>query len=500
MPWIEAWAYSNGLWRRRRRIFTAFDSTNPHTSNGCRNNFRVCAHRFVVSLNSLGNSQPATARRPNEFQGGTTNGVRIEGSQADVRNQEVTSATLLPDFRRLADDPRDQLPHIGDQGADVGEFDHRPFAEDRFAVVVLDGHIADADVPTGLLYSCRRRFHSSSRAGRGLVHAPFVCGARGEQVAERLEDAFALGRRPVAAWIGPRRCGQRMNANSSVWILSRSGRSSQCVGLANFALLDRTRWRPAGTRAKPANPLAPGTRPARPPRGSRRPAAGGASLGRPAVDSRVCSTWPASCRPTPQYTSQTSSGGHCSYTCLSEDERFVERAGCVLEARATRLLVRLDQPSAAMATITRTLEHREHRTGTARSGGSRLDGQAGTRSSPASDRRDRQVRATCPPLSKKGTLGGFFQATPLPAQGASGLKFRRTLDKHSSPDPRNPEISPRGAAAVATAAETTSASGAHRFVVPSIRWAIVSQTPRDCPTNLRRRRMPSGSRCPGRRP
>ena len=59
--------------------------------NGDRNNFRVCAHRFVVSLNSLGNSQPATARLPNEFKE-TTNGPRIEGSRADVRNQEVISA------------------------------------------------------------------------------------------------------------------------------------------------------------------------------------------------------------------------------------------------------------------------------------------------------------------------------------------------------------------------------------------------------------------------
>ena len=44
-------------------------------SNGCRNNFRVCAYRFVVSLNSVGNSQPATPRLPNEFKE-TTNGVR----------------------------------------------------------------------------------------------------------------------------------------------------------------------------------------------------------------------------------------------------------------------------------------------------------------------------------------------------------------------------------------------------------------------------------------
>ena len=58
-------------------------------SNGCRNNFRVCAYRFVVSLNSLGNSQPAIARLPNEFKE-TTNGVRIEGSRSGVRNREVS--------------------------------------------------------------------------------------------------------------------------------------------------------------------------------------------------------------------------------------------------------------------------------------------------------------------------------------------------------------------------------------------------------------------------
>ena len=38
----------------------------PRRSNGCRNNFRVCAHRFVVSLNSLGKisaSHRETAQR-----------------------------------------------------------------------------------------------------------------------------------------------------------------------------------------------------------------------------------------------------------------------------------------------------------------------------------------------------------------------------------------------------------------------------------------------------
>ena len=72
--------------------------------NGCRNNFRVGAHRFVVSLNSLGNSQPATARQPSEFKE-TTNGVRIGGSRADVRNREAISCTLRAWLSRAVPHP-----------------------------------------------------------------------------------------------------------------------------------------------------------------------------------------------------------------------------------------------------------------------------------------------------------------------------------------------------------------------------------------------------------